>query len=45
MSAFPLVVTEGLLEVPVAQKVLTALGIEHEETRFVPKGGKKRFLA
>ncbi len=43
MPAFPLVVTEGLLEVPVAQKVLTALGIEHEETRFVPKGGNNAF--
>lgn len=43
MPAFPLVVTEGLLEVPVAQKVLATLGIEYEETRFVPKGGKSAF--
>lgn len=43
MPAFPLVVTEGLLDVPVAQKVLTALDIEHEETRFVPKGGRNAF--
>ena len=43
MSSFSLVVTEGLLEIPVAQKVLTALGIEHEETRFVPKGGTDAF--
>lgn len=43
MSVFLLVVTEGLLEVPVAQKVFTALGIEHEETRFVSKGGTNAF--
>ncbi len=43
MPAFPLVVTEGLLEVPVAQKVLAALDIEYEETRFVPKGGRNAF--
>ena len=40
---FPLVVTEGQLEIPVVQKVFDDLGIEHEETRFVPKGGGNAF--
>ena len=43
IAVFLLVVTEGQLEVPVAQKVFDVLGIEHEETRFVPKGGGNAF--
>ena len=43
MSLFSLVVTEGLLEIPVAQKMLTDLGIKHEETRFVSKRGTSAF--
>ena len=44
IAVFLLVVTEGQLEVPVAQKVFDVLGIEHEETRFVLKGGGNAFL-
>lgn len=40
---FLLVVTEGQLEIPVAQKVFDVLGIEHEGTRFVAKGGGNAF--
>jgi len=43
IAVFLLVVTEGQLEVPVVQKVFDVLGIEHEETRFVPKGGRNAF--
>lgn len=43
MPVFLLVVTEGLLEIPAAQKVFTSLGIDHDETRFVPKGGRDAF--
>ena len=43
MPAFLLVVTEGLLEIPVAKKVLTTLGIDQDQTRFYPKGGKDAF--
>jgi len=43
IAVFLLVVTEGQLEVPVVQKVFDVFGIEHEETRFVPKGGGNAF--
>ncbi len=42
-TVFLLVVTEGQLEIPVVQKVFDVLGIEHAETRFVPKGGGNAF--
>lgn len=43
MGAFTLVVTEGLLEVPVAQKLLSTLGINVGETQFIPKRGRNSF--
>ena len=43
ITVFLLVVTEGQLEIPVVQKVFDVLGIEHEETRFVSKGGGNAF--
>ena len=43
ITVFLLVVTEGQLEIPVVQKVFDVLGIEHDETRFVPKGGGNAF--
>ena len=43
MPTVLLVVTEGLLEIPAAMKVFSTLGIDHTETRFIPKGGKDAF--
>ena len=40
---FTLVVTEGLLEEPTARKLLDVLGVDHNETRFISKGGKESF--
>jgi hypothetical protein len=40
---FTLVVTEGLLEEPAARKLFGALGVAHQETRFIVKGGKDAF--
>lgn len=40
---FTLVVTEGLLEEPMARKLLEVLGVDHHETRFISKGGKDSF--
>ena len=43
MATFLLVVTEGLLEVPAAQKLLAVLGVDFGETRFISKGGRDTF--
>ena len=43
MSGFTLVVTEGLLEVAVGEKLLDTLGVDRTYTRFIPKGGREVF--
>lgn len=40
---FTLVVTEGLLEVAVGERLLDVLGIDRTFTRFIPKGGWEAF--
>jgi len=43
MPGFTLVVTEGLLDATVGERLLDQLGIERTHTRFIPKGGEDAF--
>jgi hypothetical protein len=43
MPSFTLVVTEGILDATVGERLLDQLGIERMYTRFVPKGGADVF--
>lgn len=43
MPSFTLVVTEGLLDATVGERLLDQLGIERTYTRFIPKGGWDTF--
>lgn len=40
---FALVVTEGLLEVPVAERLLSVLDLPYQQANFVPKPGRVAF--